>query len=188
MDEFADLEDELRFDEISADTESIKSLVKSIECDGLDPTIFITEQRNHWNVYNRIWRLALGIVLLPVLGIGLLFIYAVFTSGPFFQNTEVVEAKVYVAEQDIVIDYRMVDIQIKKLNCLQVTHRSYIKHNSREISGSEGGSSTLHQYHLVTDQHELWLMTYRTPANKDEIQNKRNVHRFAEIAELKISF
>ncbi len=36
MDEFADLEDELRFNKISADTESIKSLVKSIEYDGLD--------------------------------------------------------------------------------------------------------------------------------------------------------
>ena len=40
MDEFADLEIDLGSDQISVDTESIKSLVKSIEYNELQPTMF----------------------------------------------------------------------------------------------------------------------------------------------------
>jgi len=186
MDEFADLEDELRFDRTSVDTESIHSLVKSIEYDGLEPTMFITEQRSNWNVSKRIGFLALGILLLPVLGIGLLFIYPVFINGPFFQNTEVVDAKVYLAEQNLVIDYRMVDIEIKNLQCLSVTNRSHIKH-SRHQSHSDHSSTTRHRYHLVTDEHELLLLLYDS---QESLENRRRIikliSKFAKVANLKI--
>ena len=187
MDEFADLEDELRFDRTSVDTESIHSLVISIEYDGLEPTMFISEHRSNWNVSKRIGFLALGILLLPVLGIGLFFIYAVFISGPFFEKTEVAEAKVYLAEQNLVIDYRMVDIEIKKLQCLNVTNRSYIKHSWYD-SGGEYSGTTTQNYFLVTDGHELKLLSYQTSESSEEIVRiKRLVSKFAKMANLKIS-
>ena len=187
MDEFADLEDELRFDRTGVDSESIHSLVKSIEYDGLEPTMFITEHRSNWNVSKRIGFLALGIMLLPVLGIGLLFIYPVLISGPFFQNTEVAEAKVYLAEQNLVIGYRMVDIEIKNLQCLSVTNRSHIKHSIHE-SHSDHSSTTHHQYYLVTDEHELLLVSYESQESSEKIVRiNRLLTEFAKIANLKIS-
>ena len=187
MDEFADLEDELRFDRTSVDTESIHSLVKSIEYDGLEPTMFITEHRSNWNVSKRIGFLAIGIVLLPVLGIGLFFIYAVCISGPFFQKTEVVEAIVYLAEQNLVIGYRMVDIEIKNLQCLSVTNRSYIKHSWHD-SGGEYSGTTTQNYFLVTDGHELELLSYQTSESSEKIiRIEKLISEFTEMANLKIS-
>jgi|GEM_PF-791180 hypothetical protein len=188
MDEFADLEDELRSDQISADTESIKSLVKSIEYNELEPTIFFKDRNANWNVTKRICFVVLGIVTLPLLGLGLVFIYVAFDNGPFFENCEIVEAKVYLAEQNLVIDYRIADDKIIKLQCLSVTTRSYIKHSMISHEDSEYRSKTLHQYHLVTDEHELALLSYESQESL-EIRTRINklISKFAEMANIKIS-
>ena len=188
MDEFADLEDELGFDEISVDTESIKSLVKSIEYNELEPTMFIAEHNANWNVSRRVGFLALGILTLPLLGLGLWFIYFAFNNGPFFENCEIVEAKVYLAEQNLVIDYKMAEDKIMKLQCLSVTNRSYIKHNTHLSYNSQYDSTTHHKYHLVTDEHELELLSYESQESSEKrIRFKKVISKFAEMANLKIS-
>lgn len=193
MDEFADLEDELRLDRISVDTESnkslVKSLVKSIEYNELEPTMFFTDHNSNWNVTKRICCIVLGIVTLPLLGLGLVFIYIALDNGPFFENCEVVEAKVYLAEQDLVIDYRMADDKIMKLNCLQVTNRSHIKHSIKTQQTSDYNSYSLHYYYLVTGEHELELLMYSGRDSPEEgVRIRELVSKFAKMADLKISF
>ena len=188
MDEFADLEDELKFDKISVDNESIKSLVKSIEYNQLEPTMFIAEQNANWNVTKRICFIVIGILTLPLLGLGLVFIYLAFDNGPFFENCEIVEAKVYLAEQNLVIDYQMADDKIMKLNCLQVTNRSHIKHSVKTQQTSDYDSYGLHYYYLVTGEHELELLMYSERDSPEEaIRVRKLVSKFAKMANLKIS-
>ena len=188
MDEFADLEDELKFDQISVDPESIKSLVKSIEYDGLEPSMFFTDRNANWNVTKRICFIALGIVTLPLFGLGLLFIYVAFDNGPFFENSEIVEAKVYLAEQNLVIDYRMADDKIMKLNCIQVTNRSHIKHSMKIQHTSDYNSYYDHYYSIVTGEHELSLLMYEGRDSPEEAARVRElVSKFAKMANLKIS-
>ena len=188
MDEFEDLEDELRFDQISADTESIKSLVKSIAYNQLEPTMLFTEQSSNWNVSKRFNFLALGIVTLPLLGLGLVFIYiALFNSGPFFENCEIVEAKVYLADHNLVIDYKIAGDKIMKLKSIEVTKNSHIRQSWREVGG-ETASTTSHQYFLATDEHELELMSYHSSQPSEERRRIiKLISRFAKIASLKIS-
>ena len=188
MDEFADLEDELRFDEISVDTESIKSLVKSIEYNELEPTMFIAEHNANWNVSKRIGFLALGILTLPLLGLGLLFIYFAFNNGPFFENCEIVDATVYLAEQNLVIDYQMANDKIMKLQCLSVTNRSHIKHREKEQHTSDYNSYYDHYYYLVTGEHELLLLMHEGRDSPEEgVRVRKLVTKFAKMANIKIS-
>ena len=188
MDEFADLEEELRFDKISVDNESIKSLVKSIEYNELEPTMFIADRNANWNVTKRICFIVLGILTLPLFGLGLVFIYVAFDNGPFFENCEIVESKVYLAEQNLVIDYQMADDKILKLQCLQVTNRSHIKHSTIEQQTSDYDSYYHHYYYLVTGEHELELLMYSGRDSPGEGARVRKlVSKFAKMANLKIS-
>ena len=84
MDEFADLEIELGSDQINIESESIKSLVQAIEHNELEPTMFFNDRNANWDVTKRISFIALGILTLPLLGLGLVFIYLAFDNGPFF--------------------------------------------------------------------------------------------------------
>ena len=188
MDEFAELEEELRFDKISVDNESIKSLVKSIEYNELEPTMFIAEHNANWNVTKRICFIVLGILTLPLLGLGLLFIYFAFNNGPFFENCEIVDATVYLAEQNLVIDYQMADDKIMKLQCLSVTNRSHIKHIAKVQHTSDYDSYYDHYYYLVTGEHELLLLMYEGRDSPGEGARVRKlVSKFAKMANLKIS-
>ena len=192
MDEFADLEDELRLDRISVDTESnkslVKSLVKSIEYNELEPTMFIAEHNANWNVTKRICFIVLGILTLPLLGLGLLFIYFAFNNGPFFENCEIVEAKVYLAEQNIVIDYQMADDKIMKLQCLSVTNRSYIKHETIVQQTSDYDNYYDDWYYLVTGEHELFLLMHGGRSSPEKgVRVRKIVSKFAKLANLKIS-
>ena len=188
MDEFADLEDELRFEQRSVDTESIQSLVKSIEYNELEPTMFFTDRNANWDVTKRICFLVLGIVTLPLFGLGLLFIYVAFDNGPFFENSEIVEAKVYLAEQNLVIDYRLADDKFMKLNCIQVTNRSHIKYSEIAQHTSDYNTYYLNYYSLVTGEHELELLMYSDRDSPEEAARVRGlVSKFAKTANLKIS-
>ena len=188
MDEFTDLEEELRFDKISVDNESIKSLVKSIEYNELEPTMFIAEHNANWNVTKRICFIVLGILTLPLLGLGLLFIYFAFNNGPFFENCEIVEAKVYLAEQNLVIDYKMADDKIMKLQCQSVTNRSYIKHRAKVQHTSDYNSYYDNYYYLVTGEHELLLLMHGgRDSPKEGVRIRKLVSEFAKMANLKIS-
>ena len=189
MDEFADLEDELKFDQISVDTESIESLVKSIEYNELEPTMFFIDQNANWNVTKRICLIVLGIVTLPLLGLGLLFIWAAFNNGPFFENCEIVLAKVYLAEQNLVIDYQMADDKIMFLNCMQITNGSHIKHSMTIKHTSDYNSYTLHDYYLVTGEHKFWLLGFNPARDSSEEEQRmiKLISKFAKTANLNIS-
>lgn len=188
MDEFADLEIDLRSDQISVDTESIKSLVKSIEYNELEPTMFFNYRNANWDVSKRICFIALGIVTLPLLGLGLVFIYVAFDNGPFFEKCIIVEAKVYLAEQSLVIDYRMANDEIMKLNCMQVTSRSHIKHNTKAQHTSDYDTYYLNSYYLVTGKHELELLMYSGRDSPEEgVRIRKLISKFAKMANLKIS-
>ena len=188
MDEFADLEIELGSDQINIESESIKSLVQAIEHNELEPTMFIAEHNANWNVTKRICFIVLGILTLPLLGLGLLFIYFAFNNGPFFENCEIVDATVYLAEQNLVIDYQMANDKIMKLQCLSVTNRSHIKHREKEQHTSDYNSYYDHYYYLVTGEHELLLLMHEGRDSPEEgVRVRKLVTKFAKMANIKIS-
>jgi hypothetical protein len=188
MDEFADLEIELGSDQINIESESIKSLVQAIEHNELEPTMFFNDRNANWDVTKRISFIALGILTLPLLGLGLVFIYLAFDNGPFFEKCIIVEAKVYLAEQSLVLDYRMADDEIMKLNCMQVTNRSHIKHHAKAQHTSDYDTYYLNYYSLVTGEHEMELLMYSDRDSLEEgVRIKKLISKFANIANLKIS-
>ena len=151
--------------------------------------MFFIDQNANWNVTKRICLIVLGIVTLPLLGLGLLFIYLAFNNGPFFENCEIVEAKVYLAEQNLVIDYQMADDKIMKLNCMQITNGSHIKHSMTIKHTSDYNSYTLHDYYLVTGEHKFWLLGFNPARDSSEEEQRiiKLISKFAKTANLNIS-
>ena len=84
MDEFADLEAELNGLQMVKNTESLESLIVAIEYDGVEPTMFLSEIREHWTTAKRFSFVFLGVLLTPLFGLGLLLIYLAFVHGDFF--------------------------------------------------------------------------------------------------------
>ena len=117
-----------------------------------------------------------------------MFIYVAFDNGPFFENSMIVEAKVYLAEQNLVIDYRMANDEIMKLNCMQLTNRSYIKHSAKAQHTSDYDTYYLNYYYLVTGEHELELLMYSGRDSPEEgVRIRKLISKFAKMANLKIS-
>ena len=75
-----------------------------------------------------------------------------------------------------------------KLNCMQITNGSHIKHSVKTQQTSDYDSYGLHYYYLVTGEHELELLMYSERDSPEEaIRVRKLVSKFAKMANLKIS-
>jgi len=180
MDEFSDLEAELNSLQTETNLESLKSLVLAIEYEGVEPTMFIHEDREHWWPAKRFGWLFLGILLTPVLGFGLLLIYVAFTNGRFFEETDVAYCTVYLADQRLVVKYRMIDSMVEKIECLPIKKKSHIHYSKREV-GEHG--SWVGNFHLVTDGQELQLIP-SVSDSKNRKEGRQVVSQFAKLANI----
>jgi len=180
MDEFSDLEAELNSLQTETNLESLKSLVLAIEYEGVEPTMFIHEDREHWWPAKRFGWLFLGILLTPVLGFGLLLIYVAFTNGRFFEETDVAYCTVYLADQRLVVKYRMIDSMVEKIECLPIKKKSHIHYSETDV-GEHG--SWVGNFHLVTDGQELQLIR-SVSDSKNRKEGRQVVSQFAKLANI----
>ncbi len=181
MDEFADLEAELANDKHQVDMEFVKSLVMSVEYEGLDHGMFITDYRKLWTPIHKISLVLFGILFIPLFGLGVLMIIAGTNKGPMMKDTEIIEAKVYLGEQHAIISYSMFDEDIGSLAYQPITEGSFIKTTYRSVSTDNG--TTLHVDHLLcSGQEETHLIGGHHDSHIEE--NKMLIRQLSQLANL----
>ena len=181
MDEFADLEADLAVAGNQVDMEFVKSLVMSVEYEGLDHGMFISDYRELWNPVQKISLVLFGILLIPLFGLGVFMIIAGTNKGPIMKKTEIVEAKVYLVKQHAVISYSMIDENIGSLAYYPIENGSYIKTNHRTID-TDNGSHDYVEHLLCSGQLEIQLLdSYR---DKDMKANREVIHELSRLANL----
>jgi hypothetical protein len=181
MDEFADLEAELNSLQRGTNPESLKSLIVDIEYEGVEPTMFLKEVREHWTPAKRFAFVFLGILLTPLLGFGLLLIYLAFVHGNFFEECDVASCTVYLAEEGVVASYRMLDTDFDELEYLPISGNSYIRYSQRDVGDNNGG--WVGNFHVITDGQEFELIP--SVNNQKSLQQGRKVvAQFAKMAKI----
>jgi len=181
MDEFADLEADLDEAGSQVSMEFVKSLVMSIEYEGVEPTMFIHEDRESWWPAKRFGWLFLGILLTPFLGFGLLLIYVAFTNGPFFEESDVAFCTVYLADKSIVVSYRMVDSKADRIKCVPISSKSRIHYSEQDVGDNNG--AWVGNFQLITDDQKLELIPSVNSSNKRK-EGREVVSKFAKLANI----
>lgn len=181
MDEFADLEAELNGLQMVKNTESLESLIVAIEYDGVEPTMFLSEIREHWTPAKRFSFVFLGVLLTPLFGLGLLLIYLAFVHGDFFEDCDVAVCIVYLADEGIVASYRMLDMDFDELECLPISHNSFIQYTQRDTGDNNGG--WVGNFHVITEGQKFELIP--SVNNRKSLQKGREVvGQFAKMANI----
>jgi len=181
MDEFADLEAELNGLQRGTNPESLKSLIVDIEYEGVEPTMFLEEFREHWTPAKRFAFVFLGILLIPLLGFGLLLIYFAFGHGNFFEECDVATCTVYLADEGVVVSYRMLDTDFDKLEYLPISAKSHIRYSQRDVGDNNGG--WVGNFHVITDGQEFELIP-SVNNNKSFQKGRQVVVQFAKMANI----
>tara|TARA_B100000683_G_scaffold35155_1_gene30806 strand:+ start:5017 stop:5610 length:594 start_codon:yes stop_codon:yes gene_type:complete len=161
MDEFADLEAEFADDKPQVDMEFVKSLVMSVEYEGLDHGMFITDYRKLWTPIHKISLVLFGILFIPLFGLGVFMIIAGTNKGPIMQDTEIIEAKVYLGEQHAVVSYSMIDEDIGSLAYYPVESGSFIKIERRSW-GTDNGTHESVEHLLCSGSEKILLLESRS--------------------------
>ena len=181
MDEFSDLEAELNALQTGTDLEFLESLILAIEYEGVEPTMFIHEDRESWWPAKRFGWLCLGVLLTPFLGFGLLLIYVAFTNGPFFEESDVAFCTVYLADKSIVASYRMVDSNVDRIKCVSISSKSHVHYSERDVGDNNG--AWVGNFHLITGDQKLELIPSVNSSNKRK-EGREVVSKFAKLANI----
>ena len=152
MDEFADLEADLAEAGSQVNMEFVKSLVMSIEYEGLEHGMYISDYRKIWHPVHKISLVFFGILLIPLFGLGVFMIIAGTNKGPMMEDTEIVEAKVYLVKQHAIVSYSMTDEVINSVAYTPIDKGSFIKRNSRTYETDNGGHTCVE--HLLCSGRE----------------------------------
>ena len=181
MDEFADLEAELNGLKRDKNPEFLKSLIVDIEYEGVEPSMFLKEVREHWTPAKRFAFVFLGILLTPLLGFGLLLIYHAFVHGNFFEECDVAWCTVYLADEGVVVSYRMLDKDFDELEYLPISANSYIRYSQRDVGDNNGG--WIGDFHVITDGQEFQLIP-SVGDHKSLQKGRQVVAQFAKMANI----
>tara|TARA_Y100000766_G_C18825914_1_gene565487 strand:+ start:82 stop:690 length:609 start_codon:yes stop_codon:yes gene_type:complete len=105
FDEFSDLERELHQEVIPF---NLEELIIEIEESESDAFFIFQRQAVSGGPMRKIPGLLVGILLIPVFGIGLYQIWAILSSGPINKHTTRVVSKVYSKNHHSIVDYRLI--------------------------------------------------------------------------------
>lgn len=181
MDEFADLETDLAAAGSQVDMEFVKSLVMSIEYKGLEHGMYISDYRKIWHPLHKISLVFFGILLIPLLGLGVFMIIAGTNKGPMMQATEIVEAKVYLVQQHAVVSYSMIDEDIGSLAYYPIKEGSFIRRRRRTWETDNGGGECV-EHLLCLDIEEIQLLESYSDKNiKADGKVMRELSRLANL-------
>tara|TARA_B100000674_G_C37954622_1_gene968951 strand:+ start:1235 stop:1789 length:555 start_codon:yes stop_codon:yes gene_type:complete len=183
MDEFADLEADLSAAGSQVDMEFVKSLVMSVEYDGLEHGMFISDYRQLWHPLHKISLVFFGILLIPVFGLGVFMIIAGTNKGPMMKETEIVEAKVYLVEQHAVVAYSMIDEDIGSLAYYAIEQRSFIKRKRETWETDNGGGESV-EHLLCSGSEEIQLL--KSYSHKNINSDGKVMRELSRLANLPI--
>lgn len=181
MDEFADLEADLAGAGRQVDMEFIKSLVMSVEYDGLENGMFISDYRQLWHPLHKISLVFFGILLIPVFGLGVFMIIAGTNKGPMMKETEIVEAKVYLGEHHAVVSYSMIDEDIGSLAYYPIESGSFIKIERRSWDTDNGTHESVEHLLCSGGENILLLESRSDKGIKADKEVMRELSRLANL-------
>ena len=183
MDEFADLEADLAAAGSQVDMEFVKSLVMSVEYEGLEHGMYISDYREIWHPAHKITLVFFGILLIPLFGLGVFMIIAGTNKGPIMQDTEIIEAKVYLGEQHAVVSYSMIDEDIGSLAYYPIESGSFIKIERRSWETDNGSHESV-EHLLCSGSEKILLLGSRS--DKGIKADKKVMRELSRLANLPI--
>ena len=184
VDEFEELEAELNGLKSASNLETFESVILAIEYEGVEPTMFLREEREYWNFAKRLGYIFLGILLTPFLGLGLFIIYNAFANGRFFDETDVAYCTIYLAERRLVVTYRMVDENVKDVKFLPVKNTSFVRYTQQDDLGDGMTGRWSGEFYLHTDGEKLHLVSVDNDYG-ERAKCMKVINQFAKEANIK---
>ena len=181
MDEFAHLEMELDLD---SRTVVLEELVLEIEGSITEADIFFKRKVRNFPSQLKYTLMVLGIVTLPLLGLGVLFILMSLSNGPINEDTVVVKATAYVKEHRLLTEYVMHNSTVKSAKMFPLLDASYLTMNTSY--GGEYQDTTYHSYVVHSGPHQYEILYYQQKYKlSDTTRNQiKAVYDFADKAGL----
>ena len=181
MDEFATLEMELNLDPITFD---LDELVLDIEGSIVEPEIFFKRMVRTFNSQLKYTLFVMGIVLLPLFGIGIPLIVMSLSNGPLDEDTTIVKATAYVKEHRLLTEYHLHNSTVKMARMFPLTDESYL--TLKTSYGGENNERTYQSYSVHSGAQKYELLHYqRFHKQSDAIQKQiEMVQDFAAISGL----
>ena len=181
MEDAADLEAALDEAVSQVNMEFVKSLVMSIEYEGLEHGMYISDYREIWHPVHKISLVFFKILLIPLFGLGVFMIIAGTNKGPMMEDTEIVEAKVYLVEQHAIVSYSMTDEVINSVVYTPIDKGGFIKRNTRTYETDNGGYVCVE--HLLCSGRERILLLESCSDNPIEA-NREVIRKLSGLANL----
>jgi len=181
MDEFAHLEMELNLDSRTLDLEE---LVLDIEGSIIEADIFFKRKVRNFPSQLKYTLMVLGIVTLPLLGLGVLFILMSLSNGPINEDTVVVKATAYVKEHRLLTEYVMHNSTVKSAKMFPLLDASYLTMNTSY--GGEYQDTTYHSYVVHSGPHHYEILYYQKKYKLSDTTRKqiKAIYDFADMAGL----
>ena len=181
VDEFAPFEVDLHPDSRTVDLEE---LVLDIEGSIVEPELFFKRMVRTFNSQLKYTLFVMGIVLLPLFGIGIPLIVMSLSNGPLDEDTTTVKATAYVKEHRLLTEYHLQNSTVKMARMFPLTDASYL--TLRTSYGGEYDDRTYHSYSVHSGARKYELLHYRQFHNpSDAIQKQiEMVHDFAAMSGL----
>jgi hypothetical protein len=181
VDEFATLETELKLDSGTVDLEE---LVLDIEGSIVEADLFFKRNVHTFKSQLKYTLFVMGIVLLPLFGIGIPLIVMSLSNGPLDEDTTVVKATAYVKEHRLLTEYHLHNSTVKMARMFPLTDASYLTLNTSY--GGEYQDRTYYSYSVHSGAREYELLHYqRFHKQSDAIQKQiEMVEDFAAMAGL----
>ena len=156
MDEFAHLELEL---DIDSRTVVLEELVLEIEGSIIEADIFFKREVRNFTSQHKYNLLVLGIVSLPLFGLGIFFIVMSLSNGPINEDTVVVKATAYVKEHRLLTEYELHNSTVKSAKMFPLFDASYL--TLKTSYGGEYQDRTYYSYVVHSGPRQYELLYYQ---------------------------
>tara|TARA_B110000444_G_C18851850_1_gene606446 strand:- start:4104 stop:4655 length:552 start_codon:yes stop_codon:yes gene_type:complete len=180
MDEFAEFEMELNRDSSSIGAEDIIAEIE--EMDEIPDYVFHREEKLYTAQFKKAF-LFLGILLLPLFGIGAVLIWMSAGNGPLNQDTIVVKSRAYVKKYSCLVEYELHDGSAKMVKIFPIFESSFL--SLRTTYGGDHDSITNYTYNLHSGDEIFWLLSYSGRMSKHTRSRIVKISEFAILAGLR---
>ena len=178
MDEFAEFEMELNRDSSSIGAEDIIAEIE--EMDEIPDYVFHREEKLYPAQFKKAF-LFLGILLLPLFGIGAFLIWMSASNGPLNQDTIVVKSRAYVKKYSCLVEYELHDGSAKMVKIFPIFESSFLYLGATSV----GDSSTSYTYSLHSGDETFWLLSYSGRMSEHTRNQIAKISEFAILAGLR---
>ena len=183
-DEFAELERELSGNVIKRGFHDLEDVVIEIEQGNSD--FVLTRRERVFTSKMKKSSLAVFIILIPLYGIGLIFLLLGLLTGRWRtlnENTTHIHSRAYVKKHNLIVDYKMKNDIVQKTKSVIIESHSYISKSSNEhLRSNERPRCSYYLKNLSGVS--MFLLLYDDMGNFESVEN--TMREFAKIANLEI--